>query len=176
LKEWGASGFRAAFMHHNLAWFRALDIRYDCSTFDTDPFEPQPDAVSTIFPFWVPGSASADEVNGRASSGYFELPYTLPQDSTLFQVLREEGPEVWMQKLDWIVSRGGMALVNVHPDYITFRGGRRSPKEYPVNFYEEFLAYVRNQYAGEFWAALPSEVVAHLEAHHYSYQPPSLHA
>jgi hypothetical protein len=27
-----------------------LNIEYDASTFDTDPFEPQPDGVGTIFP------------------------------------------------------------------------------------------------------------------------------
>ena len=111
LSEWGSSGFRSAFMHHNLDWVRDLEILYDASTFDTDPFEPQPDGVNTIFPFWVPGVA------GR---GYVELPYTLPQDSTLFLLLKESSPEIWKRKLDWIVECGGMALVNVHPDYLNF--------------------------------------------------------
>ena len=53
LKEWKAVGFRAGFMFHNLEWIKALDIEYDASTFDTDPFEPQPDGVGTIFPFAV---------------------------------------------------------------------------------------------------------------------------
>ena len=53
LKEWGAGGFRSGFMLHNLDWLRDLDVKYDASTFDTDPFEPQPDGVSTIFPFWA---------------------------------------------------------------------------------------------------------------------------
>ena len=51
LKEWGAVGFRSPAMHHNLEWLQDLDIEYDASTFDTDPFEPQPDGVGTIFPF-----------------------------------------------------------------------------------------------------------------------------
>jgi hypothetical protein len=54
LREWQAVGFRSAYMLHNLDWIRDLDIAYDASTFDTDPFEPQPDGVGTIFPFWVP--------------------------------------------------------------------------------------------------------------------------
>lgn len=52
LKEWGAVGFRSGFMLNNLEWLHDLDIRYDASTFDTDPFEPQPDGRGTIFPFW----------------------------------------------------------------------------------------------------------------------------
>src|SRR2546421_4297483 len=54
LAEWGAVGFRSGFMHHNLDWIHDLNIEYDCSTSDTDPFEPQPDGANTIFPFWVP--------------------------------------------------------------------------------------------------------------------------
>ena len=40
LREWGASGFRSGFMLHKLDWLHDLDIQYDSSTFDTDPFEP----------------------------------------------------------------------------------------------------------------------------------------
>ena len=54
LKEWDTVGFRSAFMMRRLNWLHDLDIVYDMSTFDTDPFEPQPDGVNTIFPFWVP--------------------------------------------------------------------------------------------------------------------------
>ena len=45
LKEWDASGFRSGFMFHKLDWLHDLDIEYDASTFDTDPFEPQPDGL-----------------------------------------------------------------------------------------------------------------------------------
>jgi len=53
LKEWKTAGFTSPSMHHNLDWMGALDIKYSISTFDTDPFEPQPDGVGTIFPFIV---------------------------------------------------------------------------------------------------------------------------
>ena len=72
LQEWNAVGFRSPSMQHNLDWIHDLDIEYDASTFDTDPFEPQSDGMGTIFPFLVP------EQNGQG--GYVELPYTLPQD------------------------------------------------------------------------------------------------
>ena len=102
LREWNACGFRSPYMHHRLAWLHELGLEYDCSTFDTDPFEPQADGVGTVFPFWVPGP------NG---SGYVELPYTLVQDSTLFPILRESTIEIWERKLDWIAERGGLALL-----------------------------------------------------------------
>jgi glycosyltransferase involved in cell wall biosynthesis len=146
LKEWGATGFRSAFMLHELDWLHELNIQYDASTFDTDPFEPQPDGVHTIFPFWKPHS------NG---GGYVELPYTLPQDSTLFLVLKEKSPAIWKKKLDWISQRDGMALVNVHPDYLRFPGEPASPRTFPVAHYVELLEYVRDRYAGVYWQPLP---------------------
>ena len=51
MEEWKAVGFRSPAMHHNLDWLHDLNIEYDASTFDTDPFEPQSDGVRTIFPF-----------------------------------------------------------------------------------------------------------------------------
>ncbi len=167
-REWGASGFRSGFMLRNLDWLHDLDVKYDASTFDTDPFEPQPDGGHTIFPFWVPrpngSSATGHESTTDSSSrgGYVELPYTLPQDSTLFVVLRETTPEVWMRKLDWIAQHGGMVLVDVHPDYISLTGSRRTITEYPAALYREFLTYVRTSYAGEYWHALPKEVARHV--------------
>lgn len=82
LAEWNAQGFRSGFMLNNLDWLHQLDIRYDMSTFDTDPFEPQPEGRHTIFPFFVPRPAGHED--DKPDGGYVELPYTLPQDSTLF--------------------------------------------------------------------------------------------
>src|SRR5207253_10714312 len=130
-RDWGAVGFRSGFMLRNLAWLHDLDVQYDASTFDTDPFEPQPDGVGTIFPFWGPrprGEGRGARLERRVRSaecgtagpqcsasngsegGYVELPYTLPQDLTLFVILGERTPDIWFQKLDWIAKHGGMAL------------------------------------------------------------------
>jgi glycosyltransferase involved in cell wall biosynthesis len=167
--QWGASGFRSGFMLRNLDWLHDLELQYDASTFDTDPFEPQPDGGHTIFPFWVPrpnGSSDNGEESSTVSSsrrgGYVELPYTLPQDSTLFLVLRETTPQIWMRKLDWVAQHGGMVLLDVHPDYMSFNGSRQTTTEYPVALYREFLTYVKTRYAGEYWHALPKEVARHV--------------
>jgi hypothetical protein len=171
LAEWQAVGFRSAFMLHELDWLHELDIQYDASTFDTDPFEPQPEGRHTIFPVWIPRPASLnsqllvapkpDEGGSNrdsSSPGYVELPYTLPQDSTLFLLFREPTIAIWCKKLDWIAKHGGMALVNVHPDYLCF--DRKVPKrrEYPFVYYESFLEYVSREYQGVFWNATPREV------------------
>ncbi len=168
LRDWGAVGFRSAFMLHNLGWLHQLDIQYDLSTFDTDPFEPQPQGHHTIFPFWVPGQDTptpGPQNNGTvvsrpaaARGGYVELPYTLPQDSTLFLLLRERHPDLWFQKLDWIAAYGGMALVNVHPDYMRFNGEPLSAHTYPAECYIRFLEYVRRRYGDSVWQPLPREL------------------
>jgi peptidoglycan/xylan/chitin deacetylase (PgdA/CDA1 family) len=150
LAKHGCVGFRSPSMYHNLDWIHHLNILYDASTFDTDPFEPQPDGVGTIFPFWVPSN------NG--SGGYVELPYTLAQDFTLFVLLNEKSPAIWKKKLDWIAENGGMVLLNVHPDYMNFQGQASSIDEYPAEYYSELLQYIRSQYSGRYWNALPREV------------------
>lgn len=150
LKEWGARGFRSPSMYHNLPWMHGLDISYDASTFDTDPFEPQPDAAGTIFPFLVPG--------GGKGKGYIELPYTLPQDFTLFILFRERDIDIWKHKVDWIAEQGGMLLLNTHPDYMRFDGGNSTYEEYPARLYRQLLEYVERQYAGSYWHILPREI------------------
>lgn len=161
LREWNAVGFRSGFMLHNLEWAHDLNIVYDSSTFDTDPFEPQPDGIGTIFPFWVPRVNLGDHVAGAPTrAGYVELPYTLVQDSTLFLVLGERRPDIWFKKLDWLAERGGMALVNIHPDYVAVNGTRCSPWEFPVKFYEQFLEYIRERYSGAYWQVTAAELAS----------------
>ena len=96
-----------------LGWIHELGSEYDASTFDVDPFEPQPDGMSTIFPFWV---SSGD------NTGFVELPYTIVQDFTLYKMLGEQNNDIWKKKLDWVAEHGGMALINTHPDYMSFDG------------------------------------------------------
>lgn len=160
LKEWNAVGFRAGFMFHNLEWIKALDIEYDASTFDTDPFEPQPDGVGTIFPFAVD-----DEDPARR---YIEIPYTLPQDATLFLVLRERDIEIWRRKTEWLVAHGGMVHVNVHPDYLCFDGKRPATSEFDAGLYERFLLHIKESYGDRYWNPLPRELGRFVAKRHHA--------
>jgi len=153
LKDWNAKGFRSGSMLHNLEWLGMLDVEYDESTFDTDPFEPQPDGVATIFPFCV------ERKNGPP---FVELPYTLPQDFTIFVLFREKTIDIWKQKLDWIAQHGGMALMNVHPDYINFRDAPIKNDQYPIEYYRKFLEYCIDKYSGEYWNPLPKQVAQYI--------------
>ncbi|MEM7333973.1 MAG: hypothetical protein AAF490_17950 [Chloroflexota bacterium] len=155
LREWGAVGFRAPAMHHNLEWIKELNVEYDLSTFDIDPFEPQSDGVNTIFPFMVPRNSVID--------GFVEMPYTLPQDHALFIIQMQPNNDIWKRKLDWIAEKGGLALLNVHPDYVHLSNHSKQMEEFSADFYTQFLEYVSTQYAGEYWHGLPCELARYVK-------------
>jgi peptidoglycan/xylan/chitin deacetylase (PgdA/CDA1 family) len=150
IAEWNAKGFRSPAMHHNLEWIQDLNIEYDLSTFDTDPFEPQSDGMNTIFPFMV-----KDEIKGRK---YVEMPYTLPQDFTLLILMRKD-ISIWRKKIDWIADKGGMALINIHPDYINFEN-KTTLEEFPLKYYVELLEYVKRNHANHYWNVLPKDIAS----------------
>jgi hypothetical protein len=136
LKDFGAVGFRAPLTHRNPEWMQALEIDYDLSFFDTDPYEPIPGGTMSLWPF----------IMGR----FVELPYTLVQDYTLTDVLHETTARVWLQKVAFIQANGGLALLNTHPDYLV------NPTTRQV--YIEFLSAMRLRL--DYWHALPMEVAA----------------
>ena len=148
LSKWESCGFYAPSTLRNLDWIHNLDIEYDCSTFDTDPFEPQPDGMKTIFPFIV---------KKEGKKGYVEIPYTLPQDFTMFIMLKEKTIDIWKKKMEWVASTGGLVNVRIHPDYINFENKRKYGK-YSVELYTEFLDYINTRYKGLFWNSLPKEL------------------
>jgi peptidoglycan/xylan/chitin deacetylase (PgdA/CDA1 family) len=134
LQRFHAHGFRAPLTIRNPDWMQLLDMEYDLSFFDTDPYEPIPGGVMSIWPFTI----------GR----FLELPYTLPQDSTLYKIMGETSPRIWLEKIDFIEKYHGMALVIVHPDY----SGEGRPKE----IYRTFLSTMKERTG--YWHALPQEV------------------
>jgi peptidoglycan/xylan/chitin deacetylase (PgdA/CDA1 family) len=136
LQDFQADGFRSPYTHRNPEWMQSLEIQYDSSFFDTDPFEPMPGGTMSIWPFTI----------GR----FIELPYTLPQDCTLFNVLGQESNTIWREKIAFIKKYNGMALMLVHPDY--------SGKGPAWQHYADLLKDVRE--AGEYWHALPREVTS----------------
>ena len=134
LKEWNATGFRAPLTHRQPEWMQALEIEYDLSFFDSDPYEPIPGGTMSIWPFEL---------------GHFvELPYTLVQDHTLTTVLKHKTPRLWLQKVKFIQDYCGMVLVNTHPDYL------RAADTWMV--YVEFLQEMKK--IRDFWPSLPRDV------------------
>lgn len=136
LESYGAVGFRAPMVHRNLEWLQSLNIEYDASCFDVDPFQAMPGGVGGPWPF----------IAGR----FVELPYTLPQDHILFIALNERDGRIWNQKLEYVAKLCGMALLITHPDYLD--------SDYRIDAYRNLLEKSRE--LGGMWHALPAEVAA----------------
>jgi peptidoglycan/xylan/chitin deacetylase (PgdA/CDA1 family) len=151
LRLWETRGFSSGAMHHNLPWICQLNIDYSVSTYDVDPFEPQACGLGRIFPYWV-------QAPSGEGPGFVEIPYTMPQDFTLFVLLGEQSNAIWRRKLDWIATKGGMALIKTHPDYMVFPKERKRIDGYPVGLYTDLLDYLKERYGDEAWFAQPSEV------------------
>jgi len=127
-------------VHRNLEWMQALNIQYDASCFDYDPFQPFPGGVKSIWPF----------IAGR----FVELPYTLPQDHALFILLGQTTPAVWIRKTEWLIQHRGVVLLITHPDYLD------TPERRGV--YEDFLQFLKSKKNG--WHLLPIELAAYWRA------------
>lgn len=134
LKELDAVGFRSPLTLRNPEWMQGLEIEYDLSFFDTDPYEPIPGGTMSIWPFFI---------------GHFaELPYTLIQDYTLTSILCERSPRIWLEKVDFIQKYLGMVLLNTHPDYLS------NPLTW--NIYNDFLSAIKQR--DGYWHALPKDI------------------
>jgi hypothetical protein len=134
--RWKATGFRSPATHRGWDSMPTLGFDYDSSYPDTDPFEPQNGGCCTWLPFF----------NRRM----VELPLTMPQDHTLFVILRRRDGQAWIQKAEFLRSQGGMALLDTHPDYLTD----------PIIFdsYRRFLErFVSDPHV---WKPLPREACA----------------
>jgi hypothetical protein len=135
-ERWGAKGFRAPSLHREWEWMPRLGFDYDSSYPDTDPFEPYPGGCCSWLPFF--------------NEDLVELPVTLPQDHTLFVILSATDERVWVDKSREIRRRGGMALLNVHPDYI-YAGAT-------LQAFERYLSAFEDD--PTVWRPLPREVSA----------------
>ncbi len=134
MAEWEAVGFRSPATHRNADWMAELPALYDSSFPDTDPFEPHSGGCCSVMPFFF-----GDVV---------ELPITLVQDHTMWEILRESGIDRWVDKSEWIMRHHGLINAIVHPDYLL------DPRR--LELYDRFLAFLAAQQGG--WHALPRDV------------------
>lgn len=134
--RWGAVGFRSPATQRNWEWMGLLGFDYDSSFPDTDPYEPQPGGSCSWLPFFI------DDM--------VELPITLPQDHTLFVILRQKDAVAWIEKANLLRERGGMALMLTHPDYLT--------DDATLERYVSMLQEFRDDASA--WRVLPREVAA----------------
>ena len=90
-------------------WLPELPVSYDCSVPHSDPYEPQPGGCCSLWPFFL--------------GSLVELPYTLPQDHTLFTLLRAGSVDLWLSQVDAIEQRFGLVQCLSHPDPGYFSDG-----------------------------------------------------
>jgi peptidoglycan/xylan/chitin deacetylase (PgdA/CDA1 family) len=133
-QEWRVAGFRSPATHRRWDWMPELPFEYDSSYPDTDPFEPIPGGCGSPWPFRI--------------GPLVELPVTMPQDHTLWEILRTPALPVWREKLDWLRGCGGLATVIVHPDYLTSDARWQE--------YERLLEDLAGR--ADLWVALPRAV------------------
>jgi peptidoglycan/xylan/chitin deacetylase (PgdA/CDA1 family) len=134
----GAVGFRSPATHRVVEWLSELPFSYDCTMPHSDPYEPIPGGTATVWPF----------MHGEV----VELPYTAPQDHTLFNLIGHTDSLLWRQQLESIMARSGMFQVLTHPDaeYL----GR------PViaRAYRDLLDVIAQR--KDVWVALPRDIAA----------------
>lgn len=134
IKKYNVVGYRSPAAHRNIKLMQELDIKYDSSCFDIDPFQPMPGGTHCIWPF-------------RAGK-FLELPYTLPQDHVLRIQLGEKDNKTWEQKTKWIMNYRGIILLITHPDYLKSNDN--------LKLYEEFLIFIKD--IKGLWNILPKDL------------------
>ena len=141
LGNWHSQGFRAPSAIRNLRWIaKHISAEYDTSCPTTEIYAPQPGGCCTVFPFMI------DEM--------VEIPFTMPQDHTLFIILKDQMEDVdciWQRVASQIMEQNGMVSIIVHPDYMIDANN--------LARYETFLIWLKEHSSGT-WFALPREVAA----------------
>ena len=107
ISDFQVRGFRSPSLLRTENLFHALKgFSYDNSVPDTEILSQNAkfSGCCTIFPFW--------------KQNLLELPVTVPMDCTLLFLgySLEEILKVWLDKIKWIKSVGGLAVITTHPE------------------------------------------------------------
>jgi hypothetical protein len=136
-KEYGAAGFRSPVLYRNLKWYADMNLSYDMSVPNVAHLDPQRGGCCTVMPYFV--------------GDMLELPLTMIQDYTLFNLLGERSIKLWKQQIDLVLEKHGLLSFNVHPDYVM--------SEPYCSLYRELLQHLLQVCLDHnVWIALPGEV------------------
>ena len=103
-KKFQARGFRAGALYRNVDWYGCLDFDYDMSVPNVAHLDPQHGGCCTTFPYFI----------GKI----LEIPVTLTQDYTLFNILCDYRLDLWERQMAVIREKHGVMNFIIHPDYI----------------------------------------------------------
>lgn len=137
-EQLGAVGFRSPATHRVVEWLGELPFSYDCTMPHSDPYEPIPGGTATVWPFF----------HGEV----VELPYTAPQDHTLFNLLGHRDCSLWQKQLERVISCNGLFQVVTHPDaeYL----GREVIRQSYCSLLETLAG------REDVWVALPNDITS----------------
>lgn len=132
-----ALGFRAAVLYRKQLWFDALNFEFDMSVPNVATHDPQGGGCCTVMPYFI----------GKL----VELPVTMAQDYTLFNILGDYSIDVWKRQIDLLLQKNGLISCIVHPDYVMEKKARQ--------IYEQLLAFlVTMSRERNVWITTPREV------------------
>jgi hypothetical protein len=103
-KAFGARGFRAGVLYRNTDWFDLLNFEYEMSVPNVAHLDPQRGGCCTTFPYFI--------------GNILEIPVTMIQDYSLFNILRNYRLTLWETQMGTIHRKHGVMNFIVHPDYI----------------------------------------------------------
>jgi hypothetical protein len=103
-KIFGARGFRAGVLYRNIDWFDLLHFEYEMSVPNVAHLDPQHGGCCTTFPYFI--------------GDLLEIPVTMTQDYSLFNILRHYTLDLWESQMEAIRRKHGVMSCIVHPDYI----------------------------------------------------------
>jgi hypothetical protein len=135
-RRWKAVGFRSPALRRSFDLMPLLGFDYDSSYPDTDPYGPDGGGCCSWLPYTI--------------GDLVELPVTVPQDHTLFEILHQHDGRAWHEKTEYLRGRGGMALMITHPDYMGEPARQAA--------YADFLRTFASDAAA--WKPLPREISA----------------
>jgi hypothetical protein len=136
-EKFGSRGFRSGVLYRNIDWIRLLHFEYDMSVPNVAHLDPQRGGCCTTFPYFI--------------GNMLEIPVTLIQDYSLFNILRHYGVDLWERQMHAIREKHGLINVIVHPDYIV--------REREQSVYKGLLRRLSAlREAAGLWIALPAEM------------------
>lgn len=136
-RTYEVQGFRSGAMYRNQEWFEEFEILYDMSVPNVAHLEPQHGGCCTVMPYRI--------------GEILELPLTMTQDYSLFQIMGDYSIELWKKECSQILGRNGLVSFIVHPDYLLEQRAQK--------VYLDLLDYLSSLRAErKLWAALPRDV------------------
>ncbi len=136
-QRFGSSGFRSGALYRNLRWYKAFQFAFDMSVPNVAHLDAQNGGCCTVMPYFV--------------GDLLEIPVTVTQDYSLFNILNTYSTDLWKEQLKIILGGHGLISIIIHPDYIIEEKARKT--------YRELLGYLAElRGSASIWATVPLEI------------------